>query len=65
MKTERHNKMTAKLKRGRPKSRPDSKTLEALNILSREEVAQLYNVSASTVRSWYTRDRKERVTHGR
>ena len=34
--------MTTKLKRGRPKSRPDSKTLEALNILSREEVAQLY-----------------------
>lgn len=65
MKTERYDRMTTKLKRGRPKSRPDSKTLEALNILSREEVAQLYNVSASTVRSWYTRDRKERVLHER
>lgn len=57
--------MTTKLKRGRPKSRPDSKTLEALNILSRAEVARLYNVSDSTVRSWYLRDRKERVKHGR
>ena len=33
--------MTQEIKRGRPKSRPDSKTLEALNILSRVEVAQL------------------------
>lgn len=52
--------MELEIKVGRPRTRPDSRTLEALAGLKREDVARLYDVNPATVRSWYHRDKKER-----
>ena len=52
--------MFEKKKNGRPSVRPDLSTLSMLyQTMTAKEIAQQYNVSESTVRSWVSRARKQ------